>query len=129
MGITKRSILFRFKRTSSHHIATETTCRTKASWVSWTYTRSSFAAVAAGSSKTRGSSRPEMPRSRIQGDRGASAQRRRTEEGSATRPEAWERKSTAEAVLRRLRRRAPPAEGRVRGAGLPEEKKMAPHFV
>src|SRR5262249_47342281 len=28
---------------------------------SWTYTRSSFAAVAAGSSKTRGSSRPEMP--------------------------------------------------------------------
>jgi hypothetical protein len=29
--------------------------------VSWTYTRSSFVAVAAGSSKTRGSSRPEMP--------------------------------------------------------------------
>src|SRR5262249_50566228 len=46
-------------------------------------------------------------RSRIQGDRGASAQRRRTQEGSATRPEAWERKPTAEAVLRRLRRRAP----------------------
>src|SRR5262249_5527675 len=39
-------------------------------------------------------------RSRIQGDRGASAQRRRTQEGSATRPEAWERKPTAEAVLR-----------------------------
>src|SRR5438132_315947 len=42
----------------------------------------------------------------IQSDRGASAQRRRTQEGSATRPEAWERKPTAEAVLRRLRRRA-----------------------
>src|SRR5262249_3911379 len=27
----------------------------------WTYTRSSFAAVAAGSNETRGSSRPEMP--------------------------------------------------------------------
>src|SRR5262249_30054592 len=48
-------------------------------------------------------------RSRIQGDRGASAQRRRTQEDSATRPEAWERKPPAEAVLRRLRRRAPPA--------------------
>src|SRR5262249_19047827 len=46
-------------------------------------------------------------RSRIQGDRGASAQRRRTQEGSATRSEAWERKPAAEAVLRRLRRRAP----------------------
>src|SRR5262245_35414472 len=46
-------------------------------------------------------------RSRIQGDRGASAQRRRTQEGSATGPEAWERKPTAEAVLCRLRRRAP----------------------
>src|SRR5215472_16968868 len=48
-------------------------------------------------------------RSCIQGDRRASAQRRRTQEGSATRPEAWERKPTAEAVLRRVRRRAPPA--------------------
>src|SRR5262249_59566220 len=47
-------------------------------------------------------------RSRIQGDRGASAQRRRTQEGPVTRPEAWERKPAAEAVLRRLRRRAPP---------------------
>jgi ABC-type nickel/cobalt efflux system permease component RcnA len=41
-------------------------------------------------------------RSRIQGDRGASAQRRRAQEGSVTRPQAWERKPTAEAVLRRL---------------------------
>src|SRR5262245_14793508 len=39
----------------------------------------------------------------------ASAQRRRTQEGSATRPEAWEWQPAAEAVLRRLRRRAPPA--------------------
>jgi len=59
MGITKRSILFKFEWTGSHHIATETTCRTEASR-SWTYTRLSFAAVAAGS-KTRGSSRPETP--------------------------------------------------------------------
>src|SRR5215472_13681747 len=51
-------------------------------------------------------------RSRLQGDRGASAQRRRTQEGSATRPEAWARKPTAEAVLRRLRRRAPPIAGK-----------------
>src|SRR5436190_18321944 len=42
-------------------------------------------------------------RSRIQSDRGASAQRRRTQEGSATRPEAWERRPTAETVLRRLK--------------------------
>ena len=55
-----------------------------------------------------------LRRSRIQGDRGASAQRRRAQEGSATRPEAWERKPTAEAVLRRLRRRAPPALSRLR---------------
>src|SRR5262249_16323746 len=59
--------------------------------------------------------------SRIQGDQGASAQRRRTQEGSATGPEAWERKSTAEAVLRCPRRRAvllpPPTlrKGRHRG--------------
>src|SRR5215472_15221244 len=31
------------------------------SWVPWTYTRSSFAAAAAGTSKTRASSRPAMP--------------------------------------------------------------------
>src|SRR5215467_11016516 len=44
-------------------------------------------------------------RSRIQGDRGVSAQRRRTQEGSATRPKAWEQKPTAEAVLRGARHR------------------------
>src|SRR5439155_10118248 len=38
-------------------------------------------------------------RSRIQGDRGASAQRRRIQEGSSARPKAWERKPTAEAVF------------------------------
>jgi hypothetical protein len=41
-------------------------------------------------------------RSRIQRDRGASAQPGRTQEGSATRPQAWERKPTAKAVLHRV---------------------------
>src|SRR5262249_41741011 len=46
----------------------------------------------------------ECRRSGLQGGRGAPAQRRRTQKGSATRPEAWERKPIAEAILRRLRR-------------------------
>src|SRR5262249_38113388 len=49
--------------------------------------------------------------------RRAPAQRRRTQEGSAARPEAWERKPTAEAILRRLRRRAPPPR-RIAGCNL-----------
>ena len=39
----------------------EASVQRNTSWASWTYTRSSFAAVAAGSSKMRDSSRPEMP--------------------------------------------------------------------
>jgi len=65
-------------------------------------------------------------RSRIQGDRGASAQRRRTQEGSATRAEAWERKPTAEAVLRRLRRRAPRAAERITPL---RDDAFEPHFA
>jgi hypothetical protein len=45
-------------------------------------------------------------RSRIQSGRGASAQRRRSQEASAARPEAWKRKPTAEVVLRFVTRRA-----------------------
>jgi hypothetical protein len=45
-------------------------------------------------------------RSRIQSGQGASAQRRRPQEASAARPEAWKRKPTAEVVLRFVRRRA-----------------------
>ena len=45
-------------------------------------------------------------RSRVQGEQGASAQRRRKQESSATCPEAGEREPAAEVVLRRLRRRA-----------------------
>src|SRR5262249_20252173 len=54
-GNHKRVDFVRFERTNSHHIAT------KASWASWTYTRSSFAAVPAGRCRTAGSSRAEMP--------------------------------------------------------------------
>jgi hypothetical protein len=42
-------------------------------------------------------------RSRLQGDRRASAQRRRTQEASATGSETWKRKPAAEAVLRARR--------------------------
>ena len=42
-------------------------------------------------------------RSRISGDRQTFAQPRRTQEDAATRPQAWQRKPTAEAVLRRVR--------------------------
>ena len=51
-------------------------------------------------------------RSRIQGGRGVSAERRRPQEASAARPEAWERKPGAEVVLRLLRRRAGGTDGR-----------------
>jgi hypothetical protein len=105
MAITRMSILFRF--TERVHITVRRKQR--------------VGQKAHGHGHIRGRALPPWPlgaarravrggrrcgRSRIQSGRGASAQRRRPQEASAARPEAWKRKPTAEVVLRFVRRRA-----------------------
>src|SRR5262249_640270 len=76
MGITKRSILFRFEGTKSHHIATETTCRTEASWHHGHIRGRFWARGPLGAARPAVRRGQRGRRSRIQGGREASAHRR-----------------------------------------------------